>query len=159
MGAVERIANHFNIPKSYILQEGNALNLYPIEGRRKIPVLGEIACGDPIVAEENVEYYIEEPANNLPKGELYYLKAKGNSMEPTIPSDALVLIRQQDDVESGEIAAVLLNGDTEATLKRVRKYDDSIFLMPDNSEHEPIIVNENNPAKIIGKAVRITFDL
>lgn len=125
----------------------------------KIPILGEIACGDPIYAEENFIGYREELKSNLPSGNKYFLQAKGDSMEPTIPNGAFVLIREQPDVESGEIAAVLLNGDTEVTLKRVRKQGKTIVLMPDNTNYPPIIVDKDNPAKIIGKAIRFTFDL
>lgn len=119
----------------------------------EIPILGDIACGDPITAEDNIIDYKSRIADDLPKGELFYLRAKGNSMSPEIRSGALVLCRQQPDVENGEIAAVLVNGNTEATLKKVRKIKDSILLEPINEDYEPYIVNEDNPATIIGKAV------
>ena len=125
----------------------------------KIPILGEIACGDPITADDNIIGYQTRIADDLPKGELFYLKAKGNSMSPDIKSGALVLCRQQPDVENGEIAAVLVNGNTEATLKKVRKIKDSILLEPINDDYEPYIVNENNPATIVGKAVEVTNQL
>lgn len=125
----------------------------------KVPILGEIACGDPIYAQENFAGYRAEPKDSLPSGNTYYLRARGDSMTPTIPQGAYVLIREQPDVENSEIAAVLLNGDTEATLKRIRKTDNAIMLIPDNSSHEPIITDKNNPCKIIGKAIRYTFDL
>ena len=135
-------------------------NLYPIESESiKVPILGEIACGDPIYAAENFSGYRTESKSSLPEGAAYYLKTKGDSMEPTIPQNAYVLIREQPDVENGEIAAVLLNGGTEATLKRIRKQENTLMLMPDNRNYEPIIVSGNNPAKIIGKAIRYTFDL
>lgn len=159
MGAIQKIADHFGLPKSYILEERPS-NLYAVKNEfLYVPVLGRIACGDPILAEENISGYRAEPKDGLPSGDLYYLEAKGNSMEPTIPDGAMVLIRKQPDVETNEIAAVLVNGDTEATLKRVRKQNDVILLMPDNPEYDPIIVNEKNPARIIGKAVRFTRDL
>ena len=125
----------------------------------QIPVLGAIACGSPILAEQNYEEYRCEAADHLPSGKLLYLKAKGNSMEPTIHNGAYVMIREQPNVESGEIAAVLVNGDTEATLKRIKKQGNIIMLMPDNPTHNPMIIDENNPAKIIGKAIRFTQDL
>lgn len=125
----------------------------------EIPVLGEIACGDPITANENVAEFHSRVLDDLPKGELFYLKAKGDSMAPIIDSEALVLCRQQPDVENGEIAAVLLNGKTEATLKKVRKIKDSVLLEPINDKYEPYIVNDNNPATIIGKAVEVTNKL
>ncbi|TMN20953.1 LexA family protein [Lentibacillus cibarius] len=160
MGAVQKIADHFKLPKSYILNEKQPENLYEINKEFSyVPVLGTIACGDPIYVEENFEEYRTEPKQNLPIGNLYYLRAKGDSMEPTIPSGSIVLIREQNDVELNEIAAVLVNGDTEATLKRISKQNGTVFLMPDNPKHHPIIVDESNPAKIIGKAIRYTQDL
>jgi len=129
------------------------------EEMAKIPILGTIACGDPILAEENIEGYMYENKENLPSGTLFGLIAKGNSMEPSIPHGAKVLIREQTEVEYGEIAAVLVNGDTEATLKRIKRQGDIIMLMPDNPNYEPYIVTETNPARIIGKAVRFTLDL
>lgn len=122
----------------------------------RIPVLGSIACGDPILAEENINEYIYMPADRLPAGNLFYLRAKGTSMEPTIPDGALVLIRQQPEVEPGAIAAVLVNGDTEATLKRIKRQGDMVILMPDNPEHEPIVITPDNPARIIGRAIQVT---
>lgn len=159
MGAIEKIANHFNIPKSYIIEE-QPTNLIPIPPNFvKIPILGEIACGEPILAEQNVETYTYELSDYLPVGNIFALIAKGDSMEPTIPNGCKVLIREQQDVENGEIAAVLVNGDTEATLKRIRKQGEVVILSPDNPNHQPIIVTESHPARIIGKAIRVIRDL
>lgn len=132
-------------------------NLEPVDPDfARIPVLGTIACGDPILAAENYSEYIYMPKDRLPSGNLFYLRAKGASMAPTIPDGALVLIREQPEVESGAIAAVLVNGDTEATLKRVKRQGNMLILMPDNPEYEPIIVTPDNPARIIGRAVQVT---
>lgn len=126
----------------------------------RIPVLGVITCGEPILAEENFNGYREEIAENVPSGEVFFLETKGNSMTPTIPENSFVMIRKQESVENNEIAAVLVNGDSEATLKRVKYQGDTMILMPDNLDgHMPIIVNEDNPARIIGKAVKISIDL
>ena len=122
-------------------------------------MLGAIACGEPILAEENIEGYIEEIADLLPTGELFYLKTRGDSMVPTIPENSYVLIKSQPMVEDGEIAAVLVNGDTEATLKRIKRQGNIVMLMPDNNEYKPYIVTEESPARIIGKAVKVSFDL
>lgn len=124
-----------------------------------IPILGTIACGNPIYAKENFSGYRYESPDNLPSGSLYYLEAKGDSMEPTIPNGSYVLIREQPEVEYGEIAAVLVNGDTEATLKRIKKQGEFTMLVPDNRSYNPIIVDEKNPVRIIGKAIRYTRDL
>lgn len=122
----------------------------------RIPVLGSIACGEPILAEENISEYIYMPVDRLPSGRLFYLRAKGSSMEPTIPDGSLVLIREQPEVEPGAIAAVLVNGDTEATLKRIKRQGNMVILMPDNPEHEPIVITPDNPARIIGRAIQVT---
>lgn len=157
---VMKIAKVLGVTSDYLSKSEEPENILKINGNFiKIPVVGEIVCDDPILTEENIVEYQNEPADLLPTGELFYLKAKGNSMEPSIPNQSLVLIRVQSDVESGEIAAVLVNGDTEATLKRVKKQNGYLILNPDNSNYEPIIVDENYPARIIGKALRITYNL
>ena len=163
-GTLSDIATLFSVTLSDLMERdlSNELPSNLIEFKPnfiKLPILGPIACGDPILAEENIEGYIYEIADGLPSGKLAVLIAKGNSMEPTIPNGATVIIREQPDVENGEIAAVLLNENTEATLKRVKKQDGIIMLMPDNPEYDPIIITDNNPARIIGKAVRVTRDL
>ena len=161
MGALQKLSDLFHVPIGYFTdseKDLDELNALPNKIKR-IPILGEIACGEPIIANENIEGYLEEPEDTLPRGSVFYLKAKGRSMEPTIPDGANVLIRQQPSVEENEIAAVLVNSDTEATLKRVKYQKDIIILVPDNSNYDPIIVNQENPAKILGKAIRFTTNL
>lgn len=125
----------------------------------QIPVLGEIACGEPITAEENIEEYRNRAKADLPEGVVFYLKTKGDSMSPTITSGSYVLIKEQPDVESGEIAAVLVNGDTEATLKRVKKQGNIVLLVPDNPEYDTYVITDQNPARILGKAIEVTTTL
>ncbi len=163
-GLLSDIARLFNVPLQDLmnkdLTDEKPSNMIPVNPKTvSIPILGVIACGDPITAEENISEYRNESPDNLPSGNIYYVEAKGDSMEPTIPDGSHVLIREQPEVEYGEIAAVLVNDDTEVTLKRVKKQGDLIMLVPDNSEHEPYIITKNNPAKILGKAIRFTQDL
>ena len=127
--------------------------------RVMIPILGTIMCGEPILAEENIEGYREEIAYFLPSGELFFLKTKGDSMEPTVPEKSYVLLRKQEDVEDGEIAAVIVNGDNEATLKRVKRQNGIVMLIADNKDYSPILITPENPARIIGKAIKVSFDL
>jgi len=156
---IQLMANYFNIRRSDLTEE-QPTNLIEVQPNFvKIPILGTIACGEPILAQQNVEGYMYEFSELLPTGNIFALVAKGDSMEPTIPNGSKVLIREQSEVEYGEIAAVLVNGDTEATLKRVKKQGETTLLMPDNPKHEPYIVDENNPAKIIGKAVSFKVTL
>lgn len=149
---IQMMADYFKVRRSDLTEEQPA-NLTEVQPNFvKIPILGKIACGDPLIIVENIESYTYESTNTLPSGSIFALIAKGDSMEPTIPNKAIVLIREQPDVESGEIAAVQLNGDTEAVLKRIRKQNGTILLISDNNKYPPIIVDDNNPARIIGKA-------
>lgn len=136
----------------------NKINILPSK-IRLVPVVGEIACGEPITANENIEDYLQEPEDSLPCGTVFYLKAKGHSMEPTIPDGADVLIRQQNEIEDNEIAAVLLNDDNEATLKRIKYQGNMLMLVPDNKNYNPIIITKQHPARILGKAIRFTTNL
>lgn len=160
-GNVQKLADFFNVKKSEIDPRFKSIpnNVIPILSSIKIPILGEIACGEPILAEENIDGYIEEFADNLPSGELFYLKTKGDSMMPTIPVNSYVMIRKQPDVEEGEIAAVIINGDNEATLKRVKRQNGLTMLIPDNTDYKPYIITKSNPATILGKAVKVSYNL
>lgn len=158
LGSLQILADYFNVPRSRITDE-QVQGLQRVTALIEIPVLGEIACGEPILAEENFSDYREEIADTLPTGTLFYLHCKGDSMAPTIPNGAYVLIRQQAEIEDGEIAAVLVNGDTEATLKRVKRQGDLVLLMPDNPTYTPYIVTDDNPARILGKAIKMSSDL
>lgn len=167
MDKVQKMAIIFNVPISEIVggEENDTPSniIYPLSDglqRVTIPIIGEIACGDPITAEENIEGYTEETFEKpIPSGTLFALRCKGHSMEPTIHDGSLVTIREQPDVEDGEIAAVLVDGDTEATLKRVKRQGDLVMLMPDNKNYDPIILDEKNPGRIIGKAVRVSWNI
>lgn len=152
--SVQQLADYFGVPRSRITEEW-VPNKIRSNGRVvRVPVLGTIACGSPILSEDNVDYYEDELEELLPSGNVFYLKTKGDSMFPTIPDNSLVLIREQPSVENGEIAAVLVNGDTEATLKRVHFSGDTILLQADNPLYPPYIVSEDNPARIIGKVIK-----
>ncbi|GEO64825.1 MULTISPECIES: LexA family protein [Companilactobacillus] len=157
LNRVNDFAKAFHIEPDYLLNIDNSQS--PKHKTVMIPILGEIACGDPITAEENIEGYLEEPEDSLPSGTVFYLVAKGHSMEPTIPNGSNVLIREQPEVEDDEIAAVLVNSDTEATLKRVKHQGNMIMLMPDNKDYSPIIITSDNPVRILGKAIRYTTNL
>src|SRR5690625_1029983 len=164
MDELPKIASVLNLDPMDLLIEDEDLkgldNIIPITSNVvKVPILGEIACGNPIYAEENFESYTYEFADDLPVGNVFVLIAKGDSMEPTIADGAHVLIREQSDVDNGDIAAVIMNESTEATLKRVRKQNGSVMLLSDNIGYEPILITNNNPARIIGKAVRVTKKL
>ena len=129
-------------------------NIIPMPEMRKIPLLGRIACGAPILAEEHIEEYIDIPKNIHAD---FALTCQGDSMiNARIFDGDIVYIRQQDTVESGEIAAVLIDND--ATLKRIRIYDDHISLEPENPQYRPIVLwgEDMNTVRILGKAIAFT---
>ena len=164
-GSLQKLADFFHVNLSDLTSELNMnatpSNIIPITDNNmvRIPIIGTIACGDPILADENIIGYRYHLRETLPSGDTFYLTAAGDSMEPTIRNGADGLIRLQEEVEDGEIAAVLVNGDTEATLKRVKKQGDIIMLVAENSAYAPYIITELNPARILGKAVEVVFDL
>ena len=162
MDTVRLIAATFGVsPNTLIGISDHPTNLIKVDRASvvRIPVLGTIKCGQPILAEENITGYREELSDRLPSGNLFYLRSQGDSMLPTIPEGSLVLIREQPTVEYGEVAAVLVNGDTEATLKRVKKQGDIVMLIADNPDYPPYVITKDNPARIIGKAVLVSTEL
>lgn len=129
----------------------NIKNIESLPKMKKVPLLGTIACGEPILAEENIEDYLNMP--ETVKG-TFALRCKGDSMiNARIFDGDIVYIREQPDVENGEIAAVLI--DNEATLKRVYKYENRIELRPENPTFKVMnFENEElNNIRILGKAV------
>lgn len=122
----------------------------PLPKRDRIPRVGQIACGTPILAEENVEAYDEVPSDWHAD---FTLLCQGDSMEPKIKDGDVVAIHSQPMVENGEVAAVLIDG--EATLKRVFLFDDHIELRAENPTFPTIlrIGEDMNTITIEGKAV------
>lgn len=132
----------------------NISNIIPMPKMIKVPLVGEIACGTPVLAEENIEDYLDMPEDTRAD---FALRCRGDSMiNARIFDGDIVYIRQQPTVDNGEIAAVLI--DDEATLKRVKLYPDHISLEPENPTYRPLVYWENdmNNVTIIGKAVAFT---
>lgn len=157
-GGLQKLSDYFGVNVSDLTSERKS-NTIPVTEFVKVPVLGKIACGDPIDAIENVADYRIVPKDRMPNGDIFFVEAQGHSMEPKIPNGSFVMCRKQEDVENGEIAAVLVNGDEDTTLKKVVKQGDTILLQPLNEDYTPYIITKDNPAKIVGKAVRVEVEL
>lgn len=125
---------------------------------KKIPVLGKVVAGIPIDAVEEILDYEEISPEMARQGEFFALQVKGDSMEPKFSDGDVVIVRKQEDVDSGDIAIVLVNGD-EATIKKVQKFDGGINLVPTNSAY-PVLTYTNKeieqlPVRVIGKVVEL----
>lgn len=117
----------------------------------QIPLIGQIACGEPILADENIESHVPAP---IELKDCFALRCKGDSMiNARIMDGDLVFVRPQIEVENGEIAAIRI--DTEATLKRFYKIGDTIILRPENPQYPDQIYTATQflDVQIIGKAV------
>ena len=131
---------------------------YTPEAMVNIPLVGSVNCGTPLFAEDNIEGYIPTPESDIQTGETYFwLRAKGDSMiNVGIHDGDLLFIRQQNDVDSGDIAVVAINGD-DATLKRVIKKENAIVLQPENPAYETKIYvgKEMENIKIRGRLMQL----
>lgn len=166
INTLEAIADYFNVDMDYLLGKTDhrnryewlkttknisAENIIPIPKMKKIPLLGKIACGEPILATENLDGFVNAPEDITAD---FALTCRGESMiGARILDGDIVLIRQQPDVDDGEIAAVLI--ENEATLKRVHKKNGCLILNPANPNYEPIVITGEELAevRILGKAV------
>ena len=124
----------------------------------KIPVLGLVRAGIPMDAVEYIIDYEEISEDMARQGEFFALQIKGDSMEPKISDGDVVIVRKQPDIESGETAIVLVNGD-EATIKKVQKFTGGINLIPSNPAYDVMTFTneqiEKLPVRILGKVVEL----
>ena len=180
---LEAIADYFNVDMDYLLGKSEHRsktawlegldksidleilrsqvkfeNLFPIE-KKRFPLLGQIACGKPIAANEEKELYVEAGANIDAD---FCLRAKGDSMiGARIYDGDIVFIMKQEMVENGKIAAVII--EDEATLKRVNYYPekDLLILKAENSQYEDLVYTgeQLNHIIILGKAVAFQSDI
>ena len=124
----------------------------------KIPVLGLVRAGIPMDAVEHIIDYEEISEEMARQGEFFALQIKGDSMEPKISEGDVVIVRKQPDVENGEIAIILVNGD-EATIKKVQKFNGGINLIPSNPSYDVMTYTneqiEKLPVRVLGKVVEL----
>ena len=142
MGAVEKMANYFGITKSAIVDDVQPTpatpippGFIPMPPMRKVPLVGSIACGTPILAQQNIDGIVDAPEDIRCD---FALRCKGDSMiDAGIHDGDAVYIRIQPEVENGEIAAVRIG--EEATLKRVYYDGTTLTLMPANAAFAPMV--------------------
>lgn len=124
----------------------------------KIPVLGRVQAGIPVEAIEDIIDQEEISAKMAESGEYFGLAVRGDSMEPKFSEGDVVIVRRQPDIESGDIAIVMINGG-DATIKKVIKQENGILLKPSNDKYEPFFYDkksiEDKHVVIIGKVVEL----
>ena len=168
-GALSKYEKNITTPNPYTLSEiAKALDVsvdYLVgvsdnsaEKGIKIPVLGTIPAGIPIEAIEEILDYEEIPKEWTSQGEYFGLKVRGDSMEPRICSGDVVIVRKQEDANSGDICIVMVNG-FDATLKKIKKEPNGLWLVPFNQVYSPVFYTneqiESLPLRIIGKVVEL----
>ena len=123
-----------------------------------IPVLGTVRAGIPVEAVQNIIDYEEISEDMARQGEFFALRIKGDSMQPRICEGDVVIVRKQPDVDSGDVAIVLVN-EEEATIKKVQKFDGGINLIPNNPAYDVRTYTneqiESLPVQILGKVVEL----
>lgn len=149
LGVSETWLMGYDVPFSNDRDIFRVNNIIPIKhSSKKIPLIGTIAAGPPILADENIEEYIDLDKKIQAD---FCLRIKGDSMvDANIYENDIVFIRRQNDVDDGEIAAVLI--DDEATLKRVYKIEGKVILKAENPKYKPMILNGDKKVMILGKA-------
>lgn len=154
-------ANFFNVDMNTLMDMNNTSNQNPSSPVRsiKIPVLGTVVAGVPLEAVENIIGWEEISPAMAATGEHFALRIKGTSMEPRICEGDIVVVRKQEDIESGDTAIVLINGG-EATVKKVKKTEEGIMLIANNmAVYSPHFYSnkdiESLPVQIIGKVVEL----
>lgn len=155
MAVVRMLAEHFRVSPEWLMgydapeDQATMSGLMPVE-RRRIPMLGQIAAGRPITADEEHDCYVEADTDRAD----FCLRVKGDSMiGARIYDGDTVFIHAQPDVEDGEIAVVLI--DDEATLKRVYKLGDRVVLRAENPAYPPMEFHkaDGKTLRILGKAI------
>lgn len=153
---IELMANYFGISKADLVEEhlsdnkkvlGIAINVY-----------GRVAAGIPLEMIEDVIDTEEIPEELAKTGSFFGLQIHGDSMEPKISDGDIVIVRQQNDAETGDTVIATVNG-TDATCKRLKKYRDGIELIATNPSYEPMFFSnkeiESKPVRIIGRVVEL----
>lgn len=154
--ALIKMASYFDVSVDYLI--GNS----PVKKEKKkgvqVPVLGDVRAGYPMEAVENIIDYEEIDEETARRGEFFALRIKGDSMEPKFSEGDVVIVRKQQTADSGDIVVALVNGDS-ATIKKLKRHQNGITLMPTNPTYEPMYYSNEEimelPVNILGKVVEL----
>lgn len=153
---LRNLATLYNIDYINLYEKAGYLDLIKTkdlkENKQAFPLLGKVRAGYNYLAQENIISWITIDKKLADPENYFALKILGDSMQPVLYSDDIVIVHRQPDVESGQIAIVLVD-DEEGTIKKVVKYDDHIELVAFNSYYPPRRLDKSNKFKILGKVV------
>jgi repressor LexA len=148
------IAQYFGVSRDYLLGKEEKTESVGV----MIPLLGRVAAGVPISAVENIIGQEEISRSMAITGEFFALRIKGDSMSPYIMDGDIVVVRQQNDAESGDVVIALVNGN-DGVCKRFKRIDGGIMLTSVNPQYDPIIFTHSEidsvPVYIMGKVIEI----
>lgn len=157
MDKIDRICEFFNVNRSVLMEDGTQNKVISSTSIR-IPVLGSVPAGIPLEAIEDIVDWEEVPIEwTTGDKEFFSLRVKGDSMHPKFLEGDTIILRKEEDCESGDICVVYVNGN-DATLKKVIKKQDCIILQPLNTAYDPKVYDYNdefNPIRIAGVVVEI----
>lgn len=150
-----KIAEYFGVPLDYFTGKASGQPEPTTDTTRWIPVLGRVAAGIPA---EMVEDVVDFEEVDRALGEAFALVINGDSMEPQLMKGDVVIVKRQEDVESGAVAIVAVNGE-DATCKRIIKTSEGVILQPLNPNYQPIFYSNEEilalPVKILGRVMEI----
>ena len=157
---LRRIAEYFDVPLEYMLGADASASTASSK-KKKIPIIGEIRAGSPILTNETLLGYESAEVDDI--DEYFYLKVQGDSMKNIgMVNGSLVLFRKQQYAEDGDVVACLVGGDS-ATVKRFRRAKKTIYLIPENEDYSPICLStddfESGEARILGVALEVKIKL
>ena len=159
---LEALADTFNVNMDTLLGKADDIKTPPLPSNliparfRQAPLVGEIACGTPILAEQNIIDYIDVPEHIQCD---FALKCRGNSMiDLGVKDGDVVYIRSQPEVQNGQVAAVIVDGaESEATLKKFFRYDNHVMLIPANSEEAPFAFYGEEMSRVHVQGLAVGF--
>ena len=157
---LEKLSEIFNCSIDYLLGKSDIKNPDLKDNLFLIPIVGKVAAGKPILADENIEGYlpIDPLMYNLtsPNG-FFFLKIQGESMNKLIKNGSYALIKKQDYAENGDVIVAIVNGDNEATVKRYKQLNEQFVMLEpvsEDSSFQPITIDlKNTKFSIIGKVI------
>ena len=158
---IKSIADALETTPSYIMgwrDEDELSGIDATKGAVKIPVLGRVAAGLPLLAEENIIDWEEIPEEMARTGDFFCLKIQGDSMTPRICDGDVIVVRKQPDAESGDYVVAMVNGN-DAVCKKLTKFDGGITLVSMNPAYDPMVFSQKEikvlPVAIVGKVVEL----